>query len=167
MQAAKESGFVDAILQQVGRSTSIETAANFVCDNLASNHKDTYSKVSDAKGLAVIGTMDPSRAGAMWSDAGINTSCVIISHLQDWSRGRITVPEAQVRAIGNNFVPATYGKYEYKKSDDHAPEVIDYWTRHLPDVLKDELNCLVTDKVIGPADISHVGCVLGGEIDDC
>ena len=164
---AWQTQWIEKTLEQVGTTQSV--AAKRVCQYLASHYEDEYFEVGEENdNLVVTGKMSAEMADAMWADSSTNTtnSRLIKRYLDDAFNGRFSIPESKVRELGNGFVQASYGDYEYRPAEapsDQTPEHVLYWVKDIGEVLTSELNRLLKRGGIEARQVDRVFCVFGGD----
>ena len=117
------------------------SAAQDLVVYLAKKHKQDFIAGARITGYPLVQKMSPLATAAMWADASVNLSNVrkIIKHIEYNTGGRLSVPEAEVRQLGNGFLEPTYNT-----TTDANGKTVDYWTQDICDCIKLEIKRVAT-----------------------
>ena len=117
------------------------SAAQDLVVYLAKKHTQDFIDGARIAGFPLVQKMSPLATAAMWADASVNLSNArkIIKHIEYNTGGRLSVPEAEVRELGNGFLEPTYNT-----TIDANGKIVDYWTRDICDCIKLEIERVAT-----------------------
>jgi len=140
----RNTKWLSSILNQLQskRTDELEgSAAQDLVVYLAKKHTQDFIAGARIAGFPLVQKMSPLATAAMWADASVNLSNArkIIKHIEYNTGGRLSVPEAEVRQLGNGFLEPTYNT-----TTDANGKTVDYWTQDICDCIKLEIKRVAT-----------------------